>query len=240
MKTVQLFFSICILSLSLNAQNNEIQSPDINSKYTLNSQYLYDQFLRGKVYHKNGTENETMLNYNVLNDEIHFFKHSNVKAFETEKLSKVIIKGNVFVPYKKKIYEVIGGNKINIYINRKPELWVLNESPGAYGQSSVNNMRDYSIELGQALANLDLTLKAANFRKKSDKEIPVYNHFFFSEKNNTQNNEINNMQSLTRRRILKNFNNNKKEIKSYIKENNIDLKTIEDLKRLQTFIDNLP
>ncbi len=228
-----LTISITILSIQAIAQQvKEVNLPKLNSKYTVQSQYLYDKFFEGTVFFEDNSETNSILNYNVLHDEIHYFGNNNVMELENEDISHIKLGPHVFIKWNKDYYEVLEGMNIKLLLKRVPELSVLSETTGAYGTSSVPASHQYS-----SVPRIDLSGQAANvqtinFRNNDDTEIPVYKRYYIQ----ISEDEIIPAQ---KRKIIRAFKSNKRKVKTYLKENNIDLEKKEDLKKLISFLTEL-
>ncbi|MFT3935884.1 MAG: hypothetical protein QM726_19805 [Chitinophagaceae bacterium] len=73
------------------------------------SHYVFTQFEPGKVLQKDGSVNETKLNYNVLSKEMIFEAKPNqyLALAEPNKIDTVIIAGRKFVPVNNEFYELL-------------------------------------------------------------------------------------------------------------------------------------
>lgn len=84
---------------------------------------LFEHFLKGKVYLKNGSVQEVELNYETEDNSIVFKNHGQTLTLTNlTDIDSVFIAGRKFVPVDKKVYEVLSTNAIELlasYINKR-------------------------------------------------------------------------------------------------------------------------
>lgn len=208
------------------SQNN---NSNINSKFTKNSLFLFNTFEDGTAYFDDGGIAKARCNYNVVYDELCYIKNSEILVISnTNELDSIKIGNALFRYLDSKIFETIHQGKISIFLNRKAN--VPSENPtGAYGTESNTSAvtKHTSIYSNYGAMAGD----HVNMHNENDFEIKVDYKFYLLIDNN--------LILATKGQINKTFKSHKSEIKSYIKENNIDLQNIEDLTKLTTFLEKL-
>lgn len=202
---------------------------ETNETYTLNAQYLYNQFQKGVIESNKGSQLNAILNYNVVNETVHFVKNGQILSIsEPETIKNVRIGSKVFVPVKDKFYELIEDGTISLLLRREPNLSELNKTTGAYGMDVVTGTAQ-RMETYTEGSTSGSYIHRINNHQDTDKEIPVEKKFYFNYKGEFAVARFGQIKSF--------FNIPRKELKSYIKEQKIDLDDISDLKRLTDYLE---
>lgn len=188
----------------------------VNDNFTDKSQYFFDKFHKGKVYYEDGKVVEARLNYNVVLEEIHFLQNLKIKKFEDRrKIKKVKIGNYLFYRGDGKIFQTAyGKSDLMLLKRREADLSVIQENKGAYGMRSSTSAtsRYTSIIQSNEISAVSYTV---NFEEKSTKEVPVEAKFYLKYGEG--------FDYANKRRFYRYFRDHKKEIKSFIKENDLKL-----------------
>jgi len=215
---------IILLSLSLLFANLLSSAQELNTKYTLSSQFLFNNFQSGVVDYKTGNNTRAYLNYNVLLEQIQFIKNGQILSVSnTDEINAIKLGSKIFIPVRNKFYELVHNDSISILLRRFPELSVLDEREGGYGvkqnTASTDKLESYTISMGGITNTQNI-----NTPRDNQKEIPISDKYYILFKGK--------MEAVTIGRIAKLLNVNKKEIKSYVKTNKLQLSKLTDLKQL--------
>lgn len=222
-KKTTLLVSMILLFFVATAQ-------ETNKTYTLNAQYLYNQFQKGVIESNQGSQLNASLNYNVVNETVHFLKNGQILSIsEPETIKKVTIASKEFVPIGNKFYELVNNNTINLLLRREPNLRVLNKKTGGYGMDVVTGSAE-TMDTYNEGGVIGSRTHHINNPEKGDKEIPIDEKFYLEYKGKLAVASVGQIKSL--------FNVPRKELKNYIKEQKIDLDNISDLKRLTIYLEN--
>ncbi|GHT08155.1 hypothetical protein FACS189426_03070 [Bacteroidia bacterium] len=210
MKTT--FFSILfgLLPIFIFAQNDSIKT------------YLFDKFEKGTVNYKNGTITGSLFNYNLFSGKIEF-EQDNI-ALELSDLSSIasIKIGNcIFVQVKPDIFcERFIIDNVELYVYWKYTMQSAGKK-GAFGSvSQTSSIADISqISRGGNIYNL----------QSSEEYITSKNNKYYIYMNDKYT-QIDSPKSLG-----KLFKNHQKEIEDYCKQEKIDFRNVEDVKKVTAF-----
>jgi len=228
MKQISLLF-IIFFSFFLNSFSQE-KNCDINTQFTQNAQFLFNSFQKGIVVFENNTQTSAILNYNVLSNDIYYIDNEKFYVLSPESIDHVFICNKKFYSYNNKVYELIYNKKFQILVGREVSWEEFQGREGAYGAKSPNTV-------GTNLNTLDLTNISenqsylVNLRDDEDKELTINLNFKIKYGNN--------LYSTSKRSFYKIYPNHKKEIKQYIKDNNLNLNRKTDLIKLANYCNEL-
>lgn len=226
---IVLICSILTLNISLSAQKNDLVTVKSGSRildyFPFQDRYRYSQFVPGKVYFKNNTFSAFKMNYNFLLGEMQFIKsRDTLVVVNTKDIKHIIIEQDTFL-YDKGYMEVISQKgpiqvTLNEYIKLKEVL-----KKDSYGTaSSGSSTKSYN------------TMRAdGNFYKLTVNEDLVFqrvrDYYLFTTASG--------FEPYSKKNVLKLLPQNEDEIKSYLKSNDIDFKSREDLIKLAGYIQTI-
>lgn len=207
---------IVCFSISLSAQKNEI----VNSKFTNSSQFLFNEFIEGDIYFKDGNTSLADLNYNIFFQEILFMKNeqslvlnmlNDINSIKFDSIEFMILNG--------KIYEsIIISNTHNVIKSRKIDHGSASNTEGAYGGSTETSATEdwkYMVEKASGVTYYP------NVHNEDDKEFKMITRYFI-----LKNDKI---YSLTKKKLYKLFPEKGEKIKNYIKNNKLSLSVDNDI-----------
>ncbi|MGM0551357.1 MAG: hypothetical protein ACQESW_09775 [Bacteroidota bacterium] len=201
-----------------------------NDTFTLNAQYLYDEFQNGTIESKQGNQLEATLNYNVVKETVHFVKGGNILSIsEPETIDKIRFASKVFIPVKNHFYELIEDGTLSILLRREPDLNELKKTTGAYGMDVVTGTAQ-NLDTYTEGSTSGSYIHHINNPQEDDKEIPVTKQYYLMYKGQAE--------PATVGRIRKLLDLSKKEVRTIIKEQKIDLDNKSDLIRLTNQLQN--
>jgi len=215
---------IIALTLIQNVGFCQDDPSNVNNRFTKKSLFLFNAFEDGIAYFDDGGIAKAKCNYNVVNNEFCYIKNSNIFVISnTDELDSVQIGSKVFRYIDNKILETINSGKIFIFLNRKANV-SSNTPSGAYGTESNTSAVSkktsiYSHKSGEYV----------NIQDDNDLEISVSEKLYL-----LVNNEL---ILATKTQINKKFKIHKSAIKSFMKENNINLNNKNDLLKLVSFLE---
>jgi hypothetical protein len=214
------FFIACLV-ISFNSFTQEL-----TPKITYNSQYLYEDFIDGIVELNDSSIVKTKLNYNIVQEEMHYKDNNIIKALVNKNIIAIYFQNIKFIYTNSKYYEEVSyHNNLKLLLFRKPNFSEANKIGGAYNTTSETSTskRFSQVELANGTGSQQVDLP------ENVKEIKVANQFYILDSNN-------NLFMPSKSKLIKYSNKDKELIKKFIKENKLKLKKKEDLIKLLDFI----
>jgi hypothetical protein len=117
------------------------------------SPYLFPKFTKGTVLMKAGIRNESMLNYNMLTQEMIFDNKGTKMAIgQLESIDTVSILTRKFVPNDKTFIELVYKSNYSLFVQHKSTIKDPGKTVGFSGTSQTSSVTNYSSILsgGQA------------------------------------------------------------------------------------------
>ncbi len=188
-------------------------------------QLLFPSFTRGIIKMKSGKTNTASLNYNTVDEEMVFDQKGVYMVLDKpEEIDTVYMQNRKFVPVEKAFYEVVVNGPVSLYIQHKSRYAPVGSNT-AYGLTSqtLGPTAVSTVRVGNQVRNLELP--------ENVKVSPATVYWV------RRNNEMNKF--TTERQFLKIFPDKENEIKEFIKNSRLDLKTREDLIKLGNFCNGI-
>ena len=222
----------CLLLFLFNAacfaqQNEQITvkaRSSIQDNFTFHKTYRYPEFREGKVFFKNGKSGAAMLNYNFLKGEMDFIQLTDTLYISNKNDIKFITAESDTFYYDNGYLEVISGGPVKVAVKQYfKQLTVLKKDPygvSSQGSASTSNTTlPANARLYKLIANQDIV-----FEKVSEYYLatPTSGFMLFIRKN-----------------VMQLFPKNKNVIKDYLKSNNVDFGSRDDLFRLADYLRSL-
>ena len=204
------------------------QDYTINDTFNEKAQYFFDRFHEGKVYFESGKVAQAHINYNVVLEEIHFLRNLKINRFtNANEINRVKIGNVMFFRNDNKIFQVVYGKEDLVLLKRREaDLRRITENEGAYGTySATSSTRKYTSLI--QTSDVAVGSHAVNFEEKGDTPVPVETKFYLKYKGEYD--------YVNKRRFYRYFRDHKREIKNYMKENNLDMDKEEDLIKMINF-----
>ena len=212
-----------------HAQDNTLvikAGTSINESIAVTDLYQYPQFRSGKVFFKPGDSGVAKLNYNRLLDDMLFIgpKGDTLSIANPGTIRSIRINDDVFYyadGYVKLIKDTNG-----IKLAEKQTLRVSGkEKIGAYGMANPTSaINSYGKLIDQTGVYNLVPREDVTLAKKTDYYFgDRYNRFVWA----------------TRKNLLQQFSKQSRPLNEYLKENNIDLNSREDLGKLVQFLASL-
>ena len=227
MKLLPLF--VLAFCCSAHAQDSTIilkAGMSINESLSIKNLYEYSQFIYGKVFFKPGDSSSGRLNYNRLLDQMQFidFKGDTLNIADPGTIKSIRINNDLF--YYDEGYVKLIKDSNTIKLAAKQTLRVVNkEKTGAYNMpsstSAIDSYGSYMSEgkMYKLVPREDIVLKKQTQYYFGDK----FNHFILANKKN----------------LLRLYSKQEGSLNAYLKENNIDFTSQEDLEKLLQYLANL-
>lgn len=219
---------LLLLLISLNAHLTAQDSVSLNDRFTNSAQFLLNDYINADIYLKNGEITNTDINYNIFFQEI-WYKNNNQYFVidEPNKIDYIEFANFNLVIINNKIYETIAySNKYKILKYREINFESINKNNGVYGTSTTTASADYLTTFITRPDGIN------NIKSESEKEFELLNRYYISDNKG-------NIHNLTKRRLYSLFKNDKDSIKTYFKENNINLQNEKDIIELFRYIVSL-
>ncbi|MCG8411390.1 MAG: hypothetical protein MI739_08905, partial [Bacteroidales bacterium] len=133
MKTIVTLFLLWSSVSMFAQQNNDL----INTKFTEKSQYLFNEFVDGKVHLKSGMISSEKLNYNLFSGEICFIRNNTILEITNKKdILFIVLHDYKFYCFNEKYYFSIFNHKgTKILKTMKVDDEDANKVSGTYGIS---------------------------------------------------------------------------------------------------------
>jgi hypothetical protein len=220
---------LCIVSATLFAQHVEsIRVPagtnfrDVVSKHI----YLYPEFIRGKVYFKNGDTPEPTLNLNLLTGDMQYIGLNNdtLSMANPLELDYLTIGSDTFYFNEGYLKIIAGGPSARLATMQRIK-FADNQPIGAYGlPSSAATIKPYQTyahtgQIHRLALNEDLLLS---------KEIVYY----FGNRNKE-------FRIASKKNVLRLLPRHEDPIEKYFRQNNVSFHNREELVKLATFLQGL-
>lgn len=213
----------------LHAQDSTIvikAGTSVNESVSITELYQYPQFVYGKVFLKSGDSAVAKLNYNRLFDEMLFidFKGDTLSIANAAMIRSIRTNNDVFYyddGYVKLIKDTIG-----IKLAAKQSLRVSGKNKiGAYDMANPTSAMDsYGTLIDQR--------GVYNLVPREDVILAKKTYYYFGDK-------YNRFVWATKKNLLQQFSKQSRTLNAYLKENNINLNSIEDLEKLLQFLASL-
>jgi hypothetical protein len=188
-------------------------------------QLLFPSFTRGVIIFKSGKTNSALLNYNTVDEEMVFNQSGVYMVLEKpEEIDTIFMQNRKFVHIEKAFYEIVINGPVSIYIQHKSRYAPVGSNT-AYGLTSQTNGPTgvLTAQSGNQIRSIELPPNV------TVSPATVY----WVKRNNKMN------RFTTERQFLKIFPENENEIKEFIKNSKLDLKSREDLIKLGNFCNSL-
>ena len=192
--------------------------------FPIADRYLYPEFTTGKAIFTNERVYPSRYNYNFLYGEMEFIK-SNDTLFITDKrdLLFIVVAQDTFY-YHSGYLQLIRSGQLKVYLKQNIVMKDIRKkgAMGSINRSAASQSYDYWLTNGLSkdlVAEIDLVLQKAEF-------------YFFSTSGED-------FSRFNRKNIIKILPDKKNEIKNFIKSNEIDFESREDLLNLADFVSRL-
>jgi hypothetical protein len=175
-------------------------------------------FVKGTVKLKNGRSEVAIMDYNKLTEEMIFDKDGTRLALDSlEKIDTVYLDEHTFVPHDKVFYEVLVKGRVSLFEQNKCNLLAAGY-PAGYGTTSETGA-------SRSVSMLTNSGRAYMLHLPRDYHVTDASQFWIRKGGNYY--KANNASQ-----IIKVFPDKSKEIRQYIKVNNLDLKNPADVVKL--------
>ena len=227
MKVLPLILLVCCSRA--HAQDSTIiikAGTSFNESVSITDLYEYPQFVYGKVFFRPGDSSGGRLNYNRLLDQMQFidFKGDTLNIADPGTIKSIRINNDLF--YYDEGYVKLIKDSNTIKLAAKQTLRVVNkEKTGAYNMpsstSAIDSYGSYMSEgkMYKLVPREDIVLKKQTQYYFGDK----FNHFILANKKN----------------LLRLYSKQNVSLNAYLKENNVDFTSQEDLEKLLQYLANL-
>lgn len=210
------FFLIFYLSLSVAYSQS-----DVIEDY----HYLFPEFTQGVVLMQSGTKNNSLLNYNLVTEEMVFEdkgKKFSLGKEEQELVDTIFIKGRKFFKLNNIFMEFIYHSKIDLYAEHKCSVKQPGKPAGYGGTSETSAITSYSSYLSGGVV---YELKLPN-----GYETKPYNYYWL--KKNGGLNRFMNM-----RQLMKLYDDKEDLFKAYTKKNEVIFNNQESIVQLIKYLE---
>ncbi len=229
MKAILLLFALIYFG-GLTAQNIKFVTIKAGKKIgdvlTTADIFYYPQFTKGKVFFKDGTVTDAMLNYSHLVDEMQFINPAaDTLAIANEKTIKFISIANDTFYYTEGYIRLIAANSI-VKLAVK-QVWAVGDVKkiGAFNTANSTSMITSFSSFSEHGKSYDLTIM-------EDMNLRKIEHYFFGDKYNS-------FVFASKKNLLMLFPKQQQQIQRYLKENKPDFTKKEDLEKLVEFLAQL-
>ena len=182
---------------------------------SISTHYVFPEFQKGTVIMKNGHDEEAMIDYNMISEEMIFEKGGTRLAMDRiETIDTVYLGSRKFVPYEKYFLEILLEDQVSLYIRHKLNI-LQSGSPAGYGGTT---------ETGAAHSISYLVGSGSLYKLQLPSEYNLTDASQFWIKKESSFFRIG-----TERQILDIFPGKSKEIKQFIRQNKINFRKEKDV-----------
>lgn len=221
--------AVILLNAGLSAQKNDLVTVKAGSKildhFPFRERYRYPEFTPGKVYFRNNTYSAFKLNYNLLMAEMEFIQSRDTLAIVNKKDIKYIVIDKDTFYFDKNYLELISHPvPLKVVLNQYIKLKEIVKKDSYGTSSSGSSTQSY----GSLPSNGQFYKLAANedmvFQKIREYYLSTPSSGFvpFKKKN-----------------VMQLFPKNEDDIKKYLKSNEIDFDSREDLIKFAAYLQGL-
>jgi hypothetical protein len=205
--------AITLFSAIQNLQAQQLVTKDL-------PQYMFSDFAPADIKMKKGNDIALDLNYNTATGKMVFLlKGSFYDMVNPQSSDTVYLQDRIFVPYDTVFFEVIVKGEIPFYIQYKSDI-SLRSKPTMSGTTQVSSSNYYT---GGSTAEV-------YFNQKLPPEFSVKSYTQYWVRINGE------MKSYTNeRQLLKIFTQNAEQIKSFIRESDLDIQKRADLVKIGNY-----
>jgi len=189
--------------------------------------YKYQNFSRGKIFFKDKTSNEALLNYNYLNGEIEFINRNNdtlaIAEHQMLNIQHVVLNKDTFYydnGYLQQVLKTPAGRVAQrqmLVILKKEKLGAYNQPTSTTNAESMVVFRDY---YGSTSTH--------NLKVRENITMAFVNQFYFGDHYS--------FLPASKKNLLKFFPSKKEVLNNYFRENDVDFKNSADLQKLFLFL----
>lgn len=226
-----LFLFVLAYCFRSHAQDSTIvikAGTSVNESVSITDLYLYPQFVYGKLFFKPGDSAMARFNYNRLLDEMQFidFKGDTLSIANAGTIRLIRLNNDVFYYNDNDGYVKLIKDTNGIKLAAKETLRVSGKTKiGAYGMANPTSAIDSYGKLIDQRGSYNLVPREdITLSKKTD--------YYFGDK-------YNRFVWATRKNLLRHFSEQSGALNAYLKENNINLSSREDLEKLLQFLAGL-
>ena len=227
MRVLLLFVIACCGRL--HAQDSTLvvkAGTSINESIAITDLYQYPQFRPGKVFFKPGDSGVAKLNYNRILDDMLFIgpKGDTLSIADPGTIRSIRINDDVFYYADGYVKLIKDTNGIKLAV--KQMLRVSGkEKIGAYGMANPTSAID---SYGKLIHHTGVY----NLVPREDVALAKKTDYYFGDR-------YNRFVWATRKNLLQQFSKQSRTLNDYLKNNNIDLNSLEDLEKLLRFLASL-
>jgi hypothetical protein len=189
--------------------------------------YQYPKFSPGKIIFRDQTSTTALLNYNYLNGEIEFIDQKNdtlvIATHQMQNIQRIELDKDTFYYVNGYLQQVVRiplgklAKRETLFILTKDKLGAYDRSTSTTGAEAMTTFRDY---FGSN--------NGATLRVRENITMAYATRFFFGDDYS--------FLPANKKNLLKVFHSKKEIINNYLRENNVDFRNINDLKKLLLFL----
>jgi hypothetical protein len=227
-KTIIFICAFIFLNISLSAQKDDLITVKAGTRildyFPLSERYLYPEFTAGKVFFNTGTMNTTRLNYNFLTGEMEFLQSRDTLSFYRKKDIRIVIVARDSFFFDNGYLRQISSGAVKVYLKQYIKLKEVLKKD-SYGTSSSGGA---STSYGSLPANGRFYMLTAN----EDMVFQKVKEYYLST-------PANGFVAFRKKTVMQLYPKHEDEIKTYLKSNDVDFDSEEDLIKLGGFLSGL-
>ncbi len=229
MKIVTLSFFILLAQFACAQDSTIFIAADqyVSEVATPERIYRFPNFTDGKIFFRNNSISDAPLNYNCLNGEIEFISPNNdTLAISKEQMLNIgwVAVDNSTFFYNNGYLELVAQSEAGKLLKKQRFEVLKREKIGGYGQpSSTSAIQSYS-SFKESYGAREFNLKV-----RENITLVLKTNYFFGD-------QYQMILPANKKNIYKVYRSKKGLIDSYLKENVVDFKKAEDLKKIFAFL----
>lgn len=226
MKPLLLLSSFLLVVAISSAQTYTVKNgSSISDVLTLSDIYQYPQFMPGTAFLKDGRKAPGKLNYNLLVAEVQFIdpKGDTLALNMDDQLQHLVIGKDTFYFDKGYLEQVTTGGGVKLA--KRTYFSSNHQKEGAYGVSSPSSS-------STSISTINIQDKTYTLKVAEDVILMKNKLFYFGDQNN-------HFYHAEKKNLLKLVPKNKDKVEDYLKANNVNFSSEDDLVKLVAFLKTL-
>ncbi|MEP6595878.1 MAG: hypothetical protein ABJA71_08015 [Ginsengibacter sp.] len=229
MKTI-LFSFFILFANQTNAQDSTDifveAGHSIKDAAPISKVYRYSNFVRGKIFFRDASTSEELLNYNLLNAEVEFISPQGdtlaIIKDQAKTIKYFVIDSSIY--YGSEYLEQVMENSVGKILRRQQFLITKKDKSGSLNQSSTAAIDTYS-----SLSDNNSGVMPYDLVARENLTLSLKTDLFFGDK-------FENFRRANKKNLLKIFFKKKEAIDNYLKTHEVNFNKEDDLKNLLAYL----
>ena len=194
--------------------------------------FLFEGIEQAVITLDNGTPYTASINYNILGDAMQTQTRRGIQTIDPHQVNRVELAGSVFIHHWEEGYlEVLSEKRFPLFLKRTIQISAVPVVRGAYGT------KDHTSSIDQACYITTGPSGEFYLTNSTGKEMDItlrYNEYFLIGKDERL------LKISNQRQLLRDFPEYRNQIRDFLRKKNFNFQDSDDLKKLLTFLEELP